>query len=181
MAKKLSFRTKIIIIASFIALLVLAIFLIWWFQSRTKSEMKDDAMGQVLQLDAIMCQARRETVALLAIKYSLDEQVVDKMLQEYEQRHDLATKVKSNIEGEAPADPQSSVTVNLNYAETVALLSSQYLISPDRLAALLIDYRVLSSMEKSNPLEALLSSKAKQSIMKYSLKELVGGVKKLNQ
>lgn len=179
--RKWKTSTKILVVAGFILILVIALFLTWWTQSRSRKQMKEETLQQLLQVDAIMSQPQKEQIALLALKYGIEEATLEKILGDYSAKHDITKKVRSNITGEGAEPDTSGFKVDLNFAATINALSLQYAISPDRLAALLIDYRVMSAVDKGNALESLLSAKAKQSIVKFSLKELLGNVKKMQE
>ncbi len=178
---KMKTRTKILIGCGVLFLAILTLLVVWWVQSRTGNEMKDDVTAQLCDVDALMCQPHKEMVALLSAKYAIDELQLEQILEEYDAKHDVALKLRKGITGEAPAEQGKATEpkVNLNFAETLNTLSSKYLLPKDKLAAILIDYRVLSGVEKGSLVDKLLTGNMKNSVMKLSIKELLGGVRSL--
>lgn len=177
--KNWKMSTKILVVAGFILILVIILFLTWWVQNRSRREMKEDAIKQILQVEAIMSQPQKEQIALLALKYEVEEGLLEKILADYSAKHDVTQKVKSNLAGEVAAQQNPGFTVDLDFAGTINALSLQYNVPKERIAALLIDYRVMAAVDKGNAIERLLSTKAKQSIVKFSMKELLENVKKM--
>jgi len=178
---KMKMRTKILIGCGVLLLAILTLLVVWWVQSRTGSEMKDDVAFQLCEVDALMSQPHKEMVALLSAKYAIDELQLEQILAEYDAKHDVALKLRKGIAGEATAEQGKGTEpkVNLNFAETLNTLSGKYLLPKDKLAAILIDYRVLSGVEKGSLVDKLLSENMKNSVMKLSIKGLLGGVRSL--
>lgn len=157
---------------------------LWWVRTRTDKEMKAEVMNQVNQVEAIMSQSQKENVALLSIKYGIDRDRLEKILDAYRYKHDVAYRVNKDISrddksGRDGRGQGGYLAVDLDFGTTIDTLGVQYDIPKDRLAGVIADYKILSRLEKDNALELILSSRAKQSVMKYSLKGFYQGAKRV--
>lgn len=90
----------------------------------------------------IMLQDNKEAVALLSIKYGVDEAVVSNIIKEYIDAHDwMIGFMKTN---------GKDYKINLNYKKTINDLSSKYSIKIETIAAMLIDYKSICGKEVDN-------------------------------
>lgn len=183
--KKPMSRTRKYLIYSFVMVL-LTVFAIglWWVRTRTDKEMKAEVLSQMRQVEAVMSQSQKENVALLSVKYGIEKDRLEKILDAYLYKHDVAYRVNKDISSEKNAGRDSRsqggyLAVDLDFGTTIENLSVQYDLPKDRLAGLIADYKVLSRLEKDNALEVILSSKAKQSVMKFSLRGFYQGAKRV--
>jgi len=157
---------------------------LWWVRTRTDKEMKAEVLSQMSQVEAIMSQSQKENVALLSVKYGVDKDRLEKILDAYRYKHDVAYRVNRDIArdsktGRGGRGQGGYLAVDLDFGATIDNLSVQYDIPKERLASLIADYKILSRLEKDNALEVILSSKARQSVMKYSLKGFYQGAKRV--
>ncbi len=184
MSKTMS-KTRKYLIYSFV-LTLLAVFAagLWWVRTRTDKQMKADVLNQMSQVEAIMSQSQKENVALLSVKYGIDKDRLEKILDAYMYKHNVAYRVNKDIGDDKKAGHNTRteggyLTVDFDFGVTIDNLSVQYEIPKDRLASLIADYKVLSRLEKDNALELILSSKAKQSVLNLSLKGFYQGAKRV--
>ncbi len=90
-----------------------------------------------------MAKGHKEIVALLSIKYNIEEPTLESILDDYLTKHDLwyflarssRKKEKVNIYDK----------IDLNFKETLTTLSSKYNIPKETLANIIIDYKSLKS------------------------------------
>ncbi len=183
--KKPMSKTRKYLIYFFVVML-LAVFAagLWWVRTRTDKEMRAEVLNQMSQVEAIMSQSQKENVALLSIKYGIETARVEKLLDAYRYKHDVAYRVNKDISNENKAgrgsrDAGGYLKVDMDFGVTIDNLSVQYDIPKDRLASMIADYKMLSRLEKDNALELILSSKAKQSVMQFSLRGFYQGAKRV--
>ncbi len=170
----------------FFVIVLLAVFAagLWWVRTRTDRQMRADVLNQMSQVEAIMSQSQKENVALLSVKYGIEKGRLEKILDAYMYKHNVAYRVNKDIGVDKKTGKESRgnggyLTVDLDFGVTIDNLSVQYEIPKDRLASLIADYKVLSRLEKDNALELILSSKAKQSVLNFSLKGVYQGAKRV--
>jgi hypothetical protein len=82
-----------------------------------------------------------EITALLAAKYRVDQRDVHEILRTYSLKHDPVNKflieaVKGNTDSSSRIEPDTT------YASTIAELSKLYNLPTDRIAAMLIDFKI---------------------------------------
>ena len=184
MSKSMSKTRKYLIYFFVVALLGVFAAGLWWVRTRTDKEMRADVLSQMSQVEAIMSQSQKENVALLSVKYGIDKDRLEKILDAYMYKHNVAYRVNKDIAADRKAGRQSRgnggyLTVDLDFGVTIDNLSVQYEIPKERLASLIADYKVLSRLEKDNALELILSSKAKQSVLNFSIKGVYQGAKRV--
>ncbi len=157
---------------------------LWWVRTRTDKEMRAEVLNQMSQVEAIMSQSQKENVALLSVKYGIQKEKLEKILDAYMYKHNVAYRVNKDIADDKKAGRDSRrqggyLDVDMDFGLTIDNLSVQYDIPKDRLASLIADYKVLSRLEKDNALELILSSKARQSVLNFSLKGFYQGAKRV--
>jgi len=184
MKKPMTKTKKYLIYLFVIALLAVFAIGLWWVRTRTDKEMKAEVLSQMSQVEAVMSQSQKENVALLSVKYGVEKERLEKILDAYRYKHDVAYRVNKDISSEKKTgrdgrSPAGYLSVDLDFGTTIDNLSVQYDIPKDRLASLIADYKVLSRLEKDNALELILSSKARQSVMQFSLKGFYQGAKRV--
>ena len=184
MKKPMSKTRKYLIYSFVIALLAVFAAGLWWVRTRTDKQMKADVLNQMSQVEAIMSQSQKENVALLSVKYGIEKDRLEKILDAYMYKHNVAYRVNKDIAADKKAGRDNRnqggyLNVDLDFGVTIDNLSVQYDIPKDRLASLIADYKVLSRLEKDNALELILSSKARQSVMQFSLKGFYQGAKRV--
>ncbi len=184
MKKPMSKTRKYLIYLFVIVLLAIFAIGLWWVRTRTDKEMKAEVLSQMSQVEAVMSQSQKENVALLSVKYGIEKARLEKILDAYLYKHDVAYRVNKYLSNEKKGGNDNRgqggyLAVDLDFATTIDNLSVQYEIPKDRLAALIADYKVLSRLEKDNALEVILSSRTRQSVMKFSLKGFYQGAKGL--
>ncbi len=167
----------------FFVIVLLTVFAagLWWVRTRTDKEMRAEVLNQMSQVEAIMSQSQKENVALLSVKYGIEVGRLEKIIDAYRFKHDVAYRVNKEISNEKNdgRNQDGYLKVDLGFGTTIDNLSAQYDIPKDRLASLIADYKVLSRLEKDNALELILSSKAKQSVLNFSLKGFYQGAKRV--
>ncbi len=184
MKKPMSRTRKYLIYFFVVALLTVFAAGLWWVRTRTDKEMRADVLNQMSQVEAIMSQSQKENVALLSVKYGIDVPRLEKILDAYRYKHDVAYRVNREISNDKKGGRGNQggyLSVDLDFGTTIDNLSVQYDIPKDRLASLIADYKVLSRLEKDNAIELILSSKAKQSVLNFSLKGFYQGAKRVFQ
>ena len=184
MGKLMSRTRKYLIYLFVVALLIAFAAGLWWVRSRTDKQMKADVLNQMSQVEAIMSQSQKENVALLSVKYGIDKDRLERILDAYMYKHNVAYRVNKDIADDKKAGRDGRnrggyFSVDLDFGVTIDNLSVQYDIPRDRLASLIADYKLLSRLEKDNALEFILSSKARQSVLNLSLKGFYQGVKRV--
>ncbi len=184
MSKPMS-RTRKYFIYFFVVVL-LGVFAagLWWVRTRSDKEMRAEVLNQMSQVEAIMSQSQKENVALLSVKYGIERGRLEKILDAYRYKHNVAYRVNKDIADDKKAGRDSRkqggyLDVDMNFDATIDNLSVQYEIPKDKLASLIADYKVLSRLEKDNALELILSSRAKQSVLNFSLKGFYQGAKRV--
>lgn len=184
MKKPMSKSRKYLIYLFVIALLTVFAIGLWWVRTRTDKEMKAEVLNQMSQVEAMMSQSQKENIALLSVKYGIEKARLEKILDAYLYKHDVTYRVNKDISSDKKTGKDSRsqggyLAVDLDFGTTIDNLSVQYDIPKDRLASLIADYKVLSRLEKDNALELILSSKARQSVMQFSLKGFYQGAKRV--
>ena len=184
MKKPMTKTKKYLIYLFVIALLAVFAIGLWWVRTRTDKEMKAEVLSQMSQVEAVMSQSQKENVALLSVKYGVEKERLEKILDAYRYKHDVAYRVNKDISSEKKTgrdgrSPAGYLAVDLDFGVTIDNLSVQYDIPKDRLASLIADYKIMSRLEKDNALELILSSKARQSVMQFSLKGFYQGAKRV--
>lgn len=183
--KKPMSKTRKYLLYLFVTVLLTAFAIgLWWVRTRTDKEMRAEVLNQMSQVEAIMSQSQKENVALLSVKYGVDKDRLEKILDAYRYKHDVAYRVNKDIASDNKTGRGSHgqggyLAVDLDFGVTIDNLSVQYDIPKERLASLIADYKILSRLEKDNALEVILSSKARQSVMKFSLKGFYQGAKRV--
>lgn len=183
--KKPMSKTRKYLIYLFVTTLLSAFAVgLWIVRTRTDKEMKAEVLTQMSQVEAIMSQSQKENVALLSIKYGIEKDRLEKILDSYQYKHSVAYRVNKDIsrDDKSGRDGRSQggyLAVDLDFGATIDSLGVQYDIPKDRLAGVIADYKILSRLEKDNALELILSSRAKQSVMRFSLKGFYQGAKRV--
>ena len=143
----MSTRQKINIPAILILFCVILIF--WNCDSYTViSESEDVSESEVSDfIGAII----NEKMILLSLKYELEVEIVKQILTEYFNKHDLGFNLLNSLVtnkgtlGEAPAD--YFLNFDDNFLETIQNLNSKYEISKQKIASMIIEYKVLFMLE----------------------------------
>lgn len=156
---------------------------LWWLRTRTALDTRRDLLAQIHSIEALMSQSRKENIALLSAKYGLEPPQLEQLLDAYLSRHDVAYRMNKELssrkkEGSVDGPGPLSIEPDTNFGPTLETLSVRYNLPKERLAGLIADYKVLSRLEGDNAIEAVLSSKGKESMMKFSLKGAVAGAKR---
>lgn len=125
---------KMIILFCFLFGLFLVVF--GGCESETKKLEKERA-NQYAQ--DFVAAPHKERTALLSVKYNIEESKLESLLHEYLSEHDLFYRAFETAETKKKVD----LRINLNFRDTLTVLSNKYNIPKDVLANLIIDYRIL--------------------------------------
>ena len=160
MSKPMSKTRKYMIYLFVTGLLAAFAVALWWVRTRTDKEMKAEVLNQMSQVEAIMSQSQKENVALLSLKYGIDKARVEKILDTYQYKHDVAYRVNKDIAGGRNSRLDRGahggfLAVDLDFGATIDNLSVQHEVPKDRLASLIADHKMLSRLEKDNALEII--------------------------
>jgi len=131
-------------------ILILGIFSLVLLGCESKSNIqgKENITNQFAE--ELLSQPSKEKVALLSIKYNIEESKVEGILDEYLSAHDYFYKLMKEVsdEGKSKQNTKDAFTINLNFKETIDTLSSKYNIPKDKLAAIIIDFRMWTACEE---------------------------------
>lgn len=90
-----------------------------------------------------MAKDHKERVALLSIKYNIEESTLESILDEYLTKHDFGYALKKSLGEKEKRNIYDKI--DLNFKETLTMLSSKYNISKETLASIIIDLRSLKT------------------------------------
>lgn len=90
-----------------------------------------------------MAKDHRERIALLSIKYNIEESTLESILDEYLTKHDFTYGLTKSLGKREKWDIYNKI--DLNFRETLYMLSSKYNVSEEKLANIIIDYKSLKS------------------------------------
>jgi subtilase family serine protease len=80
--------------------------------------------------------SEKEIMALLSVKYNVDEKIMEKLIDEYKYEHryigSLRQQLKDNV----------VMKRNLNYKNTIMSLSDKYSLPKEKVASILLDYKI---------------------------------------
>jgi len=82
-----------------------------------------------------------EKVALLSMKYNIEETKVENILNEYSSKHDFLYQLGKKIFNEKEETPKQE-EVKQNFQETISELSIKYNVPKEILASIIIDYKI---------------------------------------
>jgi len=116
--------------------------------SKSNTQGKENITDQFVE--ELLSQSRKEKVVLLSIKYNIEESKVESILDEYLSTHDYLYRLmkEPSDEGKSEQNTKDAFTINLNFKETIDTLSRKYNIPEDKLAAIIIDFRMWTACEK---------------------------------
>jgi len=87
-------------------------------------------------LTEMVTPSKKEIMALLSVKYGVDEKVVEKLIDEYKYEHryigSLRQQLKDNV----------VMKRNLNYKNTIISLSDKYSLPKEKVASMFLDYKI---------------------------------------
>ena len=90
-----------------------------------------------------MAKGHKEIVALLSTKYKIEETTLESILDEYLTKHDLLYLLTKSSKKKEKVNIHDKI--DLNFKETLSILSSKYNLSKETLASIIIDYKSLKS------------------------------------
>ena len=103
-----------------------------------------------------MAKPNQEIVALLAIKYNKNLEIIERILDIYLNDTDFGYRqIKTTIQKENKAETKEASEIKLElfaldksaYADTVAKISNQFSIDPAIVASILVDYKTWKAAE----------------------------------
>jgi hypothetical protein len=113
-------------------------------ESKTKKlekKLKEEKSEQFFK--DFMAQDHRERIALLSIKYNVEETTLEGILDEYLTKHDFSYGLTKSLGKKEKWDIYEKI--DLNFKGTLSMLSSKYNLSKETLASIIIDYKSLKS------------------------------------
>lgn len=159
-----------------IAAAILMILWLWYIQLKTNKQLKESVTFELEEIQSYMAQAQKEKIALLAAKFGVPEPHLVTLLDEYRTKHDVIYRLRKNVSGERQTAEikKSDRNVDLNFDQTLTDLSNRYGIPKEKIADILIDYKTMGALEKGNIIENIITGGTKSSLVKFSIKELLG-------
>lgn len=89
-----------------------------------------------------------EKIVLLSVKYNIEETVVENVIDEYLSKHDSEYRHSKEFFGDLKGEKYiHRYKFSQNYKETVNELSIEHSIPKEKLASLIIDYKIWSECE----------------------------------
>ncbi|HEB36956.1 hypothetical protein LCGC14_1408020 [marine sediment metagenome] len=108
---------------------------------------KEDLIKQIYESMGESPNPDAEKVILLSFKYNLEENKVEKILDEYLSKYDEGyLSIKEAFEGKMSSKRENKTKYNIQH--TIIELSSKYDISKDVLVSLIIDYIIWDNSEE---------------------------------
>ncbi len=108
---------------------------------RNKKKLQQEKSEQFMK--DFMARDHKERVALLSIKYNVEENTLESILDEYLINHDFTYGLKKSIDKKEKWDIHDKM--NLNFTATLSMLSNKHKLSKETLASIIIDYKSLES------------------------------------
>ena len=93
----------------------------------------------------LIVKEHKERIALLSIKYNIKETTLERILDEYRAKHDFSYSLRKSLGEEELGELDIYETIDLDFKETLSMLSSKYNLSKKTLASIIIDYKCMES------------------------------------
>lgn len=131
-------------------ILILGIFSLVFLGCKSKSNIQGNENITNQFAEELLSQPSEGKVALLSIKYNIEESEVESILDEYLSTHDYFYKLMKKLsnEGKSEQNTKDAFIINLNFKESIDALSSKYNIPKDKLAAVIIDFKMWTACEE---------------------------------
>jgi uncharacterized protein YbbC (DUF1343 family) len=131
-------------------ILTLFLILILFFGCQSKRE-KQEVNKTTKELFEEYFKLDSEKIALLAIKYEIEEIKVENILTNYLSKHDILYGIlfqEEKAKGQESYPSMKDRETEQNFQETLEELSKKYDIPKVKLAGLIIDYKIWTECEK---------------------------------
>lgn len=131
--------------------IVFLVFILCLSCQNKSDQQKNQQLKEIYELLGESPKPDSEKVVLLSIKYNIEKTKVENVLDKYLSRHDpwyLSTK--EILLGDRKTQENEYPQKNKNFQETIYELSIKYDIPQEKLASLIIDYKIWTESEKEN-------------------------------
>lgn len=128
----------------------LIVFLFFGCGSKMDRHKNEEKLDQLYELFDDLGKPDHEKIALLSLKYNIDEIKVENILDEYLSKHDSDyqyLKYFENILSEKEDVSRPKIETKKNFQETLKDIGIKYNIPIEKIACLIIDYKIWRECE----------------------------------